>query len=515
MRYDKTMSEPYFYIQNRNGGLVTRGVTAHSAGYKIPAHSTANPDGIFCEWSWDGKRLTAANDRWGFRPLFYCFHQDTLYLSPSIRELLAQGVPRELDPDALSVFLRLGFFVGEDTPFKHIKILPPDATFAYEEGKLTVSGHYSVRSPIQISENDAIDEYIRLFRQAMQRRLPASGEKFLVPLSGGRDSRHILMELCHLGYKPEYAVTMRPYPPYYDEDIRIAREISQALGVNHLTLEHKSSYFADELQSFEMTNYGSDEHAWFVELGTWFKGRTNVSYDGIAGDVFTTGDFWKEELFDLIRTGRYSEACERLLGEWEWMRPNDDVLKEILPSDFFKTTNRDRAIARIIEELKRHQSAHNPLTAFYFWNRTRRKIALMSYGVNTGVPTIHSPYLDHDLYNFLAALPPSLLATHTLHTKAIERAYPQYTNIPYEDNDAQKIDASGHQQQFTKELAWHSLKTNLWSSRLLRGRYLLPRMAKCLVSKKYSASLWRVKPPIIAYLHQLERLQRVGGAYGV
>lgn len=498
------LEEAYFYLKSNGRNIQTKGLNTCLLGYKLDT-GKEKQDGIFAEWSWDGSKLVVHNDRYGFRPLYYCYHNQELYLSPSIKIMFALGAPHDFDYEALSVFLRLGFFVGDDTPFKHIKILPPDADFRYEDEKLMVSGNYAFRKPIKISEDDAIDQYIALFRQSMKRRL--STHPFMMSLSGGRDSRHILFELNHLNCLPEYAVTLRPYPPYYDEDIRIANMLCQALGVKHMTLEHKNSFFTDELRALEATNYCSDEHAWFMVLADYFKGRTSVAYDGIAGDVFSAGDFLRQDVFDLYREGKYSELCKELLNCWNWMRPQEGAYAWMLNENVFKRISLEAAHSRIIHELKQHACGHNPLTSFYFWNRTRRKIALMSYAVNAGVDTVYSPFLDYDLYDFLAALPYDLIKDHTFHTKTIQRAYPQYTHLPYENNDSRKISVFEHQRRYVQEMSRHFLKSFFNYHSLLKSKYLAPRMVVALLNKDYCGSMEWLKPTIITYLMQLEKLK--------
>jgi asparagine synthetase B (glutamine-hydrolysing) len=117
------------------------------------------------------------------------------------------GAPTGFDEAALAVFLRLGFFLGDDTPFQSIRTLPPDGTLTWEAGTVTISGGYRFVRPQRLSRDAAIDGFIDLFRQAMSRRPPA-GQDVVVPLSGGRDSRHILLELCESGHRPSYTVTI-------------------------------------------------------------------------------------------------------------------------------------------------------------------------------------------------------------------------------------------------------------------------------------------------------------------
>ena len=91
-----------------------------------------NPStGIFAEWHWDGNEVLVRNDRYGMQPLFYFVRPAELCLAPSLWTLLERGAPRDLDWPALAVFFRLGFFLGDDTPFREIKMIPPNARFRW------------------------------------------------------------------------------------------------------------------------------------------------------------------------------------------------------------------------------------------------------------------------------------------------------------------------------------------------------------------------------------------------
>jgi asparagine synthetase B (glutamine-hydrolysing) len=70
------------------------------------------------------RRLTVQRDRFGVQPLFWNATPTSVRISPSIDALLAAGAPAELDDAAMAVFLRIGFFVGDDTPFAAIRALP-------------------------------------------------------------------------------------------------------------------------------------------------------------------------------------------------------------------------------------------------------------------------------------------------------------------------------------------------------------------------------------------------------
>jgi hypothetical protein len=110
---------------------------------------------------------------------------------------------------------------------------------------------------------------------------------------------------------------------------------------------------------------------------------------------------------------------------------SERALERMLSPELYRAMPRERAVARLVTEIARHVDAPNPTGSFFFSNRTRREIALSPYALMRDV-TVYAPYLDRDLYDFLAALPAALLMDRSLHTDAIARAWPQYANVPYE-----------------------------------------------------------------------------------
>jgi asparagine synthase (glutamine-hydrolysing) len=78
-------------------------------------------DGIYAGWTSAGRDVTLEQDRYGFYPLFSWITDARRTIATDIPALLRAGAPRALDFDALSVFLRVGFFLGDDTPFRSIR----------------------------------------------------------------------------------------------------------------------------------------------------------------------------------------------------------------------------------------------------------------------------------------------------------------------------------------------------------------------------------------------------------
>jgi asparagine synthetase B (glutamine-hydrolysing) len=168
---------------------------------------------------------------------------DEICISPSLVTLIRRGAPTALDEAALAVFLRAGFFLGEDTPFQAIRALPPNVTFEWQDGHLHIEGRWALVGPKALSRPEAIDAYITLFRGSIERRLSPEG-RFIMPLSGGQDSRHILLEPLEQGQRPDRCVTVRHFVPGSDDDARLAHELCGVLRLSHVILDRRAPAFA-------------------------------------------------------------------------------------------------------------------------------------------------------------------------------------------------------------------------------------------------------------------------------
>jgi len=491
LAWQNKMDEPYFHVRSISGILETSGLPSCFLGHELDRAGDVKADGVFASWFWNGTELTIRNDRYGFYPLYYFAREGEIGVSTSILTLLDMGAPTELDEEGLSVFLRIGYFIGENTPFKHIRALPPDASFEWKNGRVQTSGsRYIPVKPQYLSRDKAIKKYISLFKTAIQRRLPPDGN-FAVPLSGGRDSRHIVLELCETGHRPRFCPTFRNYLPHPNEDVRIASLVTKALDVNHIVIDQRQPHFKSEITVNIKTNLCSDEHYAALVMTGYLNGRVRTVYDGIGGDVLSAGLFLDRQKLTLFESGRLTELANQLLTN------SEKTLEKLLIRDHYSKMSRDLAVSALIRELEKHVNAPNPVGSFIFWNRTRREIALVPYCLMSEIPVVFSPYLDHNLFDFLASLPASVLLDHNFHTDTILAAYPKYSGIPFENKDARPQESRWHYSHFPTPITSYCLSKRTEKLRLVRRSYLIPRLLKCLVSPQYTLT------PFVLYLLQL------------
>jgi asparagine synthetase B (glutamine-hydrolysing) len=343
-----------------------------------------------------------------------------------------------------------------------------------------------------------VEGYVELFRAAIARRLP-DHDDFAVPLSGGRDSRHILLELCAQGRPPRFCITGRRFPPAGSEDERIARLLAAAVGVDHVVVGPPRGQVRSLVAANLKTNLTAPRRGWKLAVAERLRQSVRASYDGIGGDMLSAGAMLDPAVAALVEAGRFHEYARFLFRNF------DSALARLVPRATYPLISGEVAAARLETELARHTEAVNPTTSFAFWNRTRRFNATSPYGIYADLPTVYSPFLDHDLYDFLASLPVKLMLDHGLHDEAIRAAYPKYADIPYETPEVPGARSVRRTLATAGELAAFVLRHR--PRRLVNTGFVLPRLAAALLSLGcWTTTAWSV--PLVVYLTQLESIER-------
>ncbi|HLH03206.1 MAG TPA: asparagine synthase C-terminal domain-containing protein [Bryobacteraceae bacterium] len=392
--------------------------------------------------------------------------------------LIRRATSDDLDYDALNVFLRIGTFVGSDTPFRYLKADPPDYAWAASV------------PPVQGSRDQILDSYIDLFRQAVS-RCYAEGRKIGLGLSGGRDSRHILFELLRAGRPPARCWTVDfPAKP---SDARVAAEICRRVGVPHLVYPIQGRFATLERVKNKITNYSSLQHNWMTEAVLSGLAETPVLFDGIGGDVLSAGLFLTAHRVHLLEQHRIDELVDDIVGK---------TLPTLRNPSLFP---RQRALEKVNEEFRKHLAAPDPISSFYFWNRTRRDIGSSAFALlRQRGQTVFAPYLDRDLSRFLAGLTPSLTVDHQLHTDVIARAFPQWADIPYASSNETSRRALTYYRRTAADILRYALRN---PSPLVRRRKLCAQLLRSMTVETRSADVLWLAPATVYLTELLKEIQ--------
>ncbi len=510
---------PYLLLTQADGDMRADGLMSYCSG--------SNLDGPFVEWCWDGHTLHIANDCYGFFPSYYVIRDNMFAISTSMSALMALVGAVEWDDVGLAAFLRLGYFLGDRTAIRDIRVLPPSASVDWTSGRPVVIGRRIAVRQNHCTRSHAIEQYIALFSEAIQKRLPE--RPFAVPLSSGRDSRHILLELVSLGYRPDYCITARTN----DQEVHIAATVAEALQLEHHVVEPPASAFHAETCKNHLTHFSTMEHSWLLPMVDVLDGKVSTIYDGLAGDVLSAGSFLTKERLEAFAASGPSGLAEVLMP----LGATEALLRRMLTPHLYARFNRDAALAELTQEISRHVDSPNPVGAFFFANRTRRAVALSPLCIFRQVGRVICPYLDTELYEFLAALPADMLHDFAFHTETIYAAYPRFANIPFETKSIYAahvrhpaLDRSTVTQREPTDKAatavlyrrWRRFAVELFGYAYagglrcgmpcgVRARFLVPRVLRTLLDRGYAAHESRFLLPV-CYLIQLERTCRQASA---
>lgn len=499
--------EPWLWIGYDGNAFEASGITDARLGQvSLPAPLQTGRD-VYAEWQWDGREVVVRNCRLGFFPVYYYATDKVFGVSPSIERLLAQRAPAELDDAAMAVYLRLGWTLGEDTVFRHIRTLPPGGTVRWSGGQVRVSGGMTHPAPQRMSRDEAIATYADLLRQAVRRR--ASPEvPYVLPLSGGRDSRSILLGLMTLGCRPQVCYTNHDFPPYRTQNIEIARQLAHRFELPHESLGQPRSRLAAELAKNRLNDFGAAENVWCVSLYAEIARRHPgaVVYEGSPGGT-TYSQYCKPEHLRLLEQGRGAEAARDILDKWLHWQASEEALQRVLTPAAYSRFSADLAVERLQRELSRHLDAPNPLVSFYFWNRGRHVSAMQPFSIarRAGVMAV-TPFLDQDLLDFRLSLPPDVNVDKAFHDAAIRLGHPMSGDMPYAgDTPSPPVEDDTHYRRLLLETVAY-LATHGTGGLVRRGKLMQRLLALALSSGNLRMRMRWTAPYAAIYLTQIESL---------
>jgi asparagine synthase (glutamine-hydrolysing) len=212
-------------------------------------------EGMFAFAIWDKatRELFAARDHAGIKPFFYACHGGAFVFGSEIKVVLDSGmVPRDMREDGIVEYLAYSYVPAPNTAFAHVRCLEPGQSirFELERNRTTMKFWWQlpvVEKPLSCSFEEAVAELVRLFSQSIRRRLIAD-----VPLgaflSGGVDSSVIVAEMASVSNKKvkTFAIGYRDNPAY--DESAYAEEVAAHLGVDHETIY--PDFSASDLDSY-------------------------------------------------------------------------------------------------------------------------------------------------------------------------------------------------------------------------------------------------------------------------
>ncbi len=218
-------------------------------------------NGFYMLISRQGGQLFAAVDRVRSIPLFYAQKAQEFYLSDCADWVREQVGNTELDPLAKEEFLLTGYVTGPDTLFPDVKQIQAGECIFVEDtpGGITVEKHryyeYIHNYPDSVTEEDLLTQHDEVLINIFNRLIKiAAGRTIVVPLSGGLDSRLIVLMLKRLGYDKVIAFS---YGCPGNSESVVSKQVADSLGIQWKFVEYSNDLWYQWYHSDEYKRYAS------------------------------------------------------------------------------------------------------------------------------------------------------------------------------------------------------------------------------------------------------------------
>jgi asparagine synthase (glutamine-hydrolysing) len=296
--------------------------------------------GEFAFAIWDQKQhcLFAARDRFGIKPLFYAWHNDTLYIASEVKALFAAGVPARWDHE--SVYQSVSFGGHQmRTLYDGVHLVPPGHYLIATEKHLQITRYWDFNYPAasdtapKRSDADYAAEFRHVLEEAVRIRLRAD-VPVGVYLSGGLDSCSVLGLAARHHPEPIRAFTLTFENIDYDEG-PIAREMATLAGAEFNTIPINQQKLADSFSDAILQSESLCVNAHGVAKFLLSKAVRDAGYKvvitGEGSDEILGGyAHFRRDMLLYNREGQNPEEIEQLLA---WLNANNTVSRGLLLPD--------------------------------------------------------------------------------------------------------------------------------------------------------------------------------------
>jgi asparagine synthase (glutamine-hydrolysing) len=253
--------------------------------------------GMFAFGLWDvqRRRLWLVRDRLGKKPLYYTHSDGRLRFASELKCLLADGsFRRDVDANAVGLYLRFGYVPSPSTIFKDAQKLPPAHYLLCEDGRVSVTRYWDPvpfsATRTGMSDTEAEGELDQRLATAVKQRMIAD-----VPLgaflSGGIDSSLVVALMNEHGARPVRTFSIRFDNPEYNE-ADYAAAVARHLQTDHYEQtcsEHDMLATVDRLpEMFDEPFADSSAIPTFL-VSKIARNRVTVALSGDGGDELFLG----------------------------------------------------------------------------------------------------------------------------------------------------------------------------------------------------------------------------------
>ncbi|MBD3306531.1 asparagine synthase (glutamine-hydrolyzing) [candidate division KSB3 bacterium] len=192
--------------------------------------------GMFAFGIWDARaqRLVLVRDRVGQKPLFYRLTDESIAFASEIKALLEdRTVPRALNLTAMHHYLTYQYVPPPETMFQGILKLPPAHTLLWEGGKVRLERYWQLSyvPKVQMEESEILAALTDLLQESVRLRM-ISDVPIGAFLSGGIDSSLVVAMMAQASTQPVNTFSIGFKEEEFNE-LPYARMIAERYQTDH------------------------------------------------------------------------------------------------------------------------------------------------------------------------------------------------------------------------------------------------------------------------------------------
>ncbi|NQY10156.1 MAG: asparagine synthase (glutamine-hydrolyzing) [Flavobacteriales bacterium] len=412
--------------------------------YKEKALDKINGFFAFAIYDKKEKSTFIARDRFGIKPLLIFKDEDKLIFASEMKALMAYGIEKDIDHEALYTYLQLNYIPAPHSIFKGVKKLTP-GNYIIIKDEVEEHSFYKISDH---SSNYSSDSYEQAQKKTMQ-LLDDSVQKRLISdvplggfLSGGIDSSVITaLASKHDNNFSTFSIGFKDNQMF--DETHYARLVAQKFKTNHTefiltndelyeslqsTLDYIDEPFADSSAlAVNLLSKYTRQHAKVALSGDGadelFSGYNKHKAEFEARNLNLRGQFIKQSgfIWDKIpqsrgskignlarQLSRFSEGLKLSSKDryWKWASFNDqstadDLLLEPVDKELWEERKSNH-----LETIKSNGDFNDVLRTdmqLVLTNDMLHKVDMMSMANSLEVRT---PFLDHELVNYIFTLSP-------------------------------------------------------------------------------------------------------------
>jgi asparagine synthase (glutamine-hydrolysing) len=421
-------------------------ILAHGAEDMEPIELARSLHGMFAAAVWDTrrKRLLLLRDRLGKKPLYYWTDGTHISFASEIKALFKDPrVPRRLNRSVLASYLTFGYVPTPDTFFEGVRSLPPGHVLVFEaDGAMALLEYWRPPLPgvdgttLEVSFEDSARRVRTLVTDAVERRL-ISDVPLGAFLSGGIDSSAVVALMSQLtdrpvktftiGFEDDAAFDERPY----------ARIVADRYRTDHteFVVRPDAISLIDELVWHYDQPFGDASSIPTYLLSKLTRDHVTVALSGDGGDELFAGYERFGAALVLDRYERVPPTLRRVIATGAASVPSSTGGRLRAVQRFLSTKTRlpdafvdwQSYVPREIRQALLPGAVNGDWQGYLgLWRETEGAHLLdrlvnfnvRSYLVDDLLPKadrmsmahgleVRSPFLDHELAEFVLRLPPS------------------------------------------------------------------------------------------------------------